>query len=107
MFAYPLTSASLTFAHIDGLKIFTDNLTLFSKLEVRIITHAPRNVDVFFYCRWNVPGKSHVDLPSTFGGEAHVTQSRLVRRANHVDFTCDTYKYPSINEVAREDHGLV
>ena len=38
--AYPLTSAHLTFAHIDGLKISTDNSTLFSKLEVRIIKEA-------------------------------------------------------------------
>ena len=41
--AYPLTSVPLTFAHIDGLNIST----LFSKLEVRIITDAPRNIDVF------------------------------------------------------------
>ena len=36
-----------------------------------------------------------------------MTLSRLVRRANHVDFACDTYKYPSINNITREDHGLV
>ena len=36
--------------------------------------------------------QSHVDLPSCFGGEANVTLSRLVRRANHVYFACDTYK---------------
>ena len=36
-----------------------------------------------------------------------MTLSRLVRRANHVDFAFDTYKYPSINDIAREDHGLV
>ena len=36
-----------------------------------------------------------------------MTMSRLVRRANHVDFACDTFKYPSINDVTREDHGLV
>ena len=45
--AYPLTSVPLTFAHIDGLKISTDKSALFSKLEVRIITDAPRNIDVF------------------------------------------------------------
>ena len=71
---------------------------------MRIITDAPRNVDVCI-----VDGmflvQSHVDLPSTFGGEANMTQSRLVRRANHVDFTCDTY--PSINDITREDHGLL
>ena len=57
---------------------------------MRIITDAPRNVDVCI-----VDGmfllQSHVDLPSSFGGEANVTLSRLVRRANHVDFACDTY----------------
>ena len=51
--------------------------------------------------------QSHVDLPSTFGGEANVTLSRLVRRANHVDYAYDTYKYPSINDITREDHDLV
>ena len=61
---------------------------------------------MFFYCRWNVSAQSHVDLPSTFGGQANVTLSRLVRRANHVDFACDTFKYPSINDITR-DHGLV
>ena len=34
----------------------------------------------------------HLHLPLTFGGEANVT--RLVRRANHLDFAFDTYKYP-------------
>ena len=45
--AYPLTSVPLTFAHIDGLKISTDKSTPFSKLEVRIITDAPGNIDAF------------------------------------------------------------
>ena len=67
-----LTSVPLTFAHIDGLKISTDKSTLFSKLEVRIITDAPRNIDA---C--NVNGmflvQFHVDLPSTFGGQVNVT----------------------------------
>ena len=35
-----------------------------------------------------------------------MTLSRLVRRANHVDFACDTFKYPPINDITR-DHGLV
>ena len=51
---------------------------------------------------------SHVDLPSTFGGHANVILSRrLVRRANHVDFACSTFKYPSINDITREYHSLV
>ena len=50
--------------------------------------------------------QSHVDLPSTFGGLAKLTLSRLIRRANHVDFARDTFKYPSINDITR-DHGLV
>ena len=44
MLAYPLTTLPLTFAHIDGLQISTDKSTVFSKLEARIITDAPRNV---------------------------------------------------------------
>ena len=32
---------------------------------------------------------------------------RLVRCINHVDFACDTFKHPSINDITREDHGLV
>ena len=51
---------------------------------------------------------SHVDVPSTFGAQGNVPLSRPVRRANHVDFACDTFKYPSIiNDITREDHGLV
>ena len=65
MLAYPLTSVPVTFAHFDGLKISTDKSKLFSKLEVRIITDAPRNIDA---CMFLV--QSHVDLPSTFGGQA-------------------------------------
>ena len=88
------------------IKYLLTNHLFFSKLEVRIITNAHRNVDVCI-----VDGmflvQSHVDLPLTFGGEANVTLSRLVRRANHVDFACDTYKYPSINDITREYHGLV
>ena len=105
MLAYPLTSVPLTFAHIDGLKISLDKSTLFSKLKVRIITDAPRNIDASI-----VDGmfliQSHLDLPSTIGGQADVTLSRLIRCANHVDFACGTFKYPSINDVTR-DHGLV
>ena len=106
MLAYPLTPVPTTFAHIDGLKISTDKSTLFSQPEVRIITDAPRNIDACI-----VDGMflvhSHVDLPSTFGGQANVTLSRLDIRANHVDFACDTFKYPSINDFTREDHRLV
>ena len=105
MLAYPLTSVPLTFAHIDGLTISTDRSTLFSKLELRIITDALRNVDVCI-----VDGmflvQSHVDLLSTFDGQANVTLSRIVRRATHVDFACDTFKYTSINGITR-DHSLV
>ena len=77
-------------------------------MEVKIITDAPRNVNV---CIVNgmFPVQSHVDLPSTFGGDVNVTLSRLVRRANHVDFACDTFKYLSINGITslREYHGLI
>ena len=58
------------------------------------------------YCRWNVPGTFSCRLAFNFGGQANVTLSRcLVRRANHVDFACDTFQYPSINDITREDHG--
>ena len=87
----------MAFAYIDGLKISIDKSTLFSKLQVRIITDALRNIDACI-----VDGmflvQSHVDLPSTFGSQANVTLSCLVRRANHVDFACGTFKYPSIND---------
>ena len=77
MLAYPLTSVPLSFAHIDGLKISTGKSTFFSKLEVRIITDAPRNIDACI-----VDGmflvRSRVDLPSTFCGQANVTLSESV-----------------------------
>ena len=105
MLGFPLTSVPLNFAYIDGLKISTDKSTLFSKLEVKIITDAPRKIDACI-----VDGiflvQSRVDLPSTFGGQANVTLSRLVRRVNYVDFACDIFKYRSINDITR-DHGLV
>ena len=78
---------------------------------MRIISDAPRRVDV---C--SVDGMFlvhlHVYLPSTFGSVVIVTLARLVRHANRVnanrvDFTRDTYKYPSINDINREVHGLV
>ena len=49
MLTYTLTSVPLTFAHIDGHKISPDKSTLFSKLEVRIITDAPRNIDACIF----------------------------------------------------------
>ena len=105
MLAYNLTSVPLTFAHIDGHKISTDKSTLFSKLEERIITDASRNIDACI-----VDGmllvQSHVYLPATFGGWSNLTLFCLVRRANHVDFACATFKYPSINYITR-DHGFV
>ena len=41
-----------------------------------------------------------------------MTLARLVRHANRidanrVDFTCDNYKYPSINDITREVHDFV
>ena len=36
-----------------------------------------------------------------------ILSRRLVRRAHHVDFACATFKYPSINDINREDHGFV
>ena len=87
------------------LQISTDKSTLICKLEVRIITDAPRNVDACI-----VDGmflvQSHVDLSITFGGQANMTLSLLVRRANHVDFACDIFKNLSINDITR-DRGLV
>ena len=72
---------------------------------MRIITDVPRNIDACI-----VDGMflvhSHVDFQSTFGWQANVTLSRLAKRANHVDFACDTFKYPPINDITR-DHGLV
>ena len=106
MLAYHLTSVPLTFAHTDGLKISTDKSTIFSKLEVRLITDAPRNKDACFVDGM-FPVHFHVDLPSTFSGQVNVTLAHLVRHANHVDFAFDTFKYPSINDITREDHGLV
>ena len=74
MLAYHLTTIPFTFAHIDGLKISTDKSFLFSKLEVRILTDAPRNIDACIVDRMFLV-QSHVDLPSTFGGQANVTVS--------------------------------
>ena len=75
------------------LNLATDKSTLFSKLDVRIITDAPRNVDACI-----VDGMSLVQS-TAFGGQANLTLSRLVRRAIHVDFACDTFKNLSINDI--------
>ena len=104
--AYPLSPVPLTFAHIDGTKTSTDKSPLFSKLEARVHTDAPRNVDVCIVDGMFVI-QSLVDLPTTFGGVANVFLSRLVRQANRVDFVCDTYKHPSIKDITREDRGSV
>ena len=77
MLAYPITSVFLTFAHSDVHKLSTDISTPFSELEVRIITDAVRNVDVCIVDEMFLV-QSHVDLPSTIGGEANVTLSRLI-----------------------------
>ena len=77
MLAYPITSVSLTFAHSDVHKLSTDISTPFSELRVRIITDAVRNVDVCIVDEMFLV-QSHVDLPSTIGGEANVTLSRLI-----------------------------
>ena len=36
-----------------------------------------------------------------------ILSRRLFRRANHVDFARGTFKYPSVNDITREDHGFV
>ena len=77
---YSLTSAPLTFAHIDGLKISTDISSLFSKLEVRIIIDAPKNVDICIFDEMFLI-HSNVDLVPTFCGIANLTLFCLVKRA--------------------------
>ena len=72
---------------------------------MRIITDALRNVDACIIDGMFLV-QFYVDLPSTFGGQANVTLSRLVSRANYVDFARDTFRYPSINDITR-GHGLV
>ena len=60
------------------------------------------------YCQSNVAGTFSCRLAFNLGGQANVTlYCRLVRHANHIDFACNTFKYPSINDITREDHGLV
>ena len=76
MLAYPLTSVPSIYAH-DGHRKSTDISTLFNKLDVRIITDALSNVDVCIVDEMFLV-QSHVDLPSTFGGEANVSLSRLI-----------------------------
>ena len=72
--------------------------TVYSKLEVWIITDTPSNI-VICIADGRILVQSHVDLPSTFGGVTNVTLSRLVRHANRVDFACDTSRiYLSIND---------
>ena len=70
---------------------------------MRLIIDAPRSV---YVCSFDgmLLVHSHVYLPTTYGGVAIVTLSRLVRHENRVDFACDTYKYPSINDITREVH---
>ena len=77
MLAYPLTSVLMTFAHIDGFKISTDKSTFFSKLQVGIITDALRNIDACIVDGMFM-AQSHVDLPSTFGGQANMSLSESV-----------------------------
>ena len=77
MLAYPITSVLLTFAHIDELEISTDKSALFSKLEVSIITDAPRNIDACIVDGMFLE-QSCVDLPSNFGGQANMTLSESV-----------------------------
>ena len=95
----------MTFAHIDGLKISTDKSTLFSKLELRLITDDPRNKDACIVDGM-IPIHFHVDLPSTFGGQVNVTLSCQMCKSCRFCM-CDTFKYPSINDITRENHGLI
>ena len=57
-----------------SLKISTDKSTLISKLEVRIITDSPGNIDALIVNGMFLV-QSHIDLPSSFGGEANMTVS--------------------------------
>ena len=75
-----------------GACLSADKSTLLIKLDVRILTDALRNVYVCIVDGMLLE-QCHVDLHSTFGGVANVTPPVLLRRANPVDFTCDTYKY--------------
>ena len=76
VFAYHLTSVPMTFAHIVGLNMSTYKSTLFSKLNVRIITDAARNVDV---CIIDVPGTVSCRFASTFVGVANLPDMQMVQ----------------------------
>ena len=65
----------MTFAHIVGLSMSTDKSTLFSKLKVRIITDASRNVDV---CIIEVPSTVSCRFDSTFVGVANMPDMKIV-----------------------------
>ena len=81
----------LLFRSYKGACLSADKSTLLIKLDVRIFTDAPRNVDVCIVDGMFLE-QCHVDLPSTFGVVANATLPVLLRRANPVDFACDTYK---------------
>ena len=75
-----------------GACLSADKSTLLIKLDVRILTDAPRNVDACIVGGMFLE-QCHVDLHPTFCGVANVTPPVLLRRANPVDFACDTNKY--------------
>ena len=71
---------------------------------MRIVTVAPRNIDAFIVDGMFLYSLMLICLQLLEG--ANVTLSHPVRHANHVDFACETFKSPSINDINR-DHGLV
>ena len=75
---------------------------------MRIITDAPRNIDACIVDGM-FPVQSRVDLHSTCGEQANMTLSESVsscQTCKSCSFACDTFKYPSINDITR-DQGLV
>ena len=84
--SYPLTSVPLNFTRSDELKISTEKSIVFSKLEMRLSTDAPRNIDVCIASMECSLYRLMYICHSTFGGIANVI-TRLVRRTNREDLS--------------------
>ena len=104
VFQYPLTPVPLSLCHLDGSLNKTDKAKMMHKLEGKVNSDPPQQIDVtvvdamFLLHTMQNP-------PNAFGKIAEDILQRLCNMSGRVDFVCDSYISPSIKESERNRRG--
>ena len=100
VFRYPFPPILLCLGHVDGSMNKTDKAKLMHKLEERVESSSPKEIDA---CTIDamIFIQSLVNLPATFGEIAKLILTNLTASTKRIYFVCDLYTSPSIKDAER------